>query len=64
MELIALIVMSALLPIMTITAFLVGFNVNASKKVFTPKKKTRELTDDEKMLERIDSAQVYDTEKI
>lgn len=60
--LIALIVMSALLPIMTITAFIVGYNMNAQKKIMAgglKKKKKTELTEDEKMLQRIDNAKVY-----
>ena len=61
MEIIAIIVLSTLLPIMSIAAFIVGYNVNATKRVFAPKKKARELTEDEKMLERIDSATVYES---
>ena len=57
---IALIVMSALMPILTITAFVVGYNVNADRKILRIKrKKKEEKTEDEKMLERIDSARVY-----
>ncbi len=59
MELIAIIVLAALLPIMSISSFLIGYNVNAQKKIFVPKKKDkREQTEDEKMLERIDNARV------
>jgi type IV secretory pathway component VirB8 len=59
MELIAIIVLAALLPIMSISSFLIGYNVNATKKVFVPKKKeTHEKTQDEIMLERIDNARV------
>lgn len=64
MELIVIVILAALVPIMSITAFIIGYNVNASTKIFKPKHKKRELTDDEKMLERIDSASVYDTEII
>lgn len=57
---IALIVMSALMPILTITAFIIGYNVNAEKKILRFKRrKKEEKTEDEKMLERIDSAKVY-----
>ena len=57
---IALIIMSALMPILTITAFVVGYNVNADRKIMRIKrKKKEEKTEDEKMLERIDSARIY-----
>ena len=60
MIVIALIVMSALMPILTITAFVVGYNVNADRKILRIKRrKKEEKTEDEKMLERIDSARVY-----
>lgn len=61
MEIIALIIMAALMPILTITAFIVGYNVNANKKIGTGiiRKKKHEPTDDEKMLQRIDNAKVY-----
>ena len=59
MEIIAIIVLAALLPIMSITGFIVGFNVNAQKKIFTiPKKVETEPNEDELMLERIDKARV------
>ena len=59
MELVAIIVLAALLPVMSISSFLIGYNVNAQKKIFVPKKKEkREKTEDEKMLERIDNARV------
>lgn len=59
MELVAIIVLAALLPVMSISSFLIGYNVNAQKKIFVPKKKEkREQTEDEKMLERIDNARV------
>ena len=57
MELIAIIVLAALLPIMSITFFIIGYNVNANKRIFVPKKK-RKPTADEIMLERIDKATV------
>ena len=59
MEIVAIIVLAALLPVMSISSFLIGYNVNAQKKVFVPKKKEkREQSEDEKMLERIDNARV------
>ena len=59
MEIIAIIVLAALLPIMTIAGFIVGYNVNAQKKILAPIKKVEsEPTEDEKMLERIDKARV------
>lgn len=58
MELIAVIVLSALLPAMCIASFIIGYNINAQKKIFKPKPAKKELTDDEIMLERIDKARV------
>ena len=59
MELAVIIVLSALLPIFTITAFIIGYNVNAERKIFKPKKvKKKEPTADEIMLDRIDKATV------
>ena len=59
MEIVAIIILAALLPIMSISSFIIGYNVNAPKKVFVPKKKeTHEKTEDEIMLERIDNARV------
>ena len=59
MELVIIAVLSVLLPIFTIAGFIIGYNVNAPRKVLVPKKKEkRELTEDEKMLERIDNAKV------
>ena len=64
MELIVIVVMSALLPIMSILSFLVGYNVNAPRKIFKARPKKRVMTEDEKMLQRIDEATVYEnTEK-
>lgn len=57
MELIAIIVLACLLPIMTITGFIVGYNVNAQKKIFKHEKK-KEPTADEIMLDRIDRATI------
>lgn len=59
MELIVIIVLASLLPIMCIASFIIGYNVNAPKKIFTiPKKEKTELSEDEMMLERIDKARV------
>ena len=60
MELIVIAVLAVLMPIMTIAAFIIGYNMNAPKKIrVAPKKEEkRELTEDEKMLERIDKARV------
>ena len=59
MELIAIIVLAALLPTFTIIGFIVGYNVNAPKKIFRlPKKEDYEPNEDEIMLERIDKARV------
>ena len=60
MELIVIVVMAVLLPIMSILSFLVGYNVNAPKKIFKVKGKKRDLSEDEKMLQRIDEATVYE----
>lgn len=59
MELV-LISMAILMPILVIWAFIIGYNMNAPKKIkVAPKKKEkREMTEDEKMLERIDNARV------
>lgn len=58
MELYVLI-MAVLTPILVITAFIIGFNVNAPKKIFKKKPKAVEKTEEQTMLERIDNAQVY-----
>ena len=55
----ALIALSVMLPILTITAFILGYNVNAQKKLFVKAKKP-ELTEDEELLKRIDSLTVDD----
>ena len=59
---IALIVLAALLPIMCIASFVVGYNINATKKIFKLPEPKRQPTADEVMLERIEKAQVYKTE--
>lgn len=58
MELIAIIVLAVLLPVMTIAGFIVGYNVNASRKIFRLPAKKAEPTADEIMLDRIDKATV------
>lgn len=57
MELIIIAILSVLMPIMTITAFVIGYNCNAPKKILKRSKK-RKPTEDEIMLERIDKAAV------
>ena len=57
MELIIIAVLAVLLPIMTITAFVIGFNCNAPKKILKKSKKHKP-TNDEIMLERIDKATI------
>lgn len=60
MELILITALSVLLPVMSIAFFIIGYNMNAPKKIrVAPKKeKKREQTEDEKMLERIDNARI------
>lgn len=55
MELIVIAVLAVLMPIMTIMAFVIGYNCNAPKKILKHSKK-RKPTNDELMLERIDKA--------
>ena len=57
MELVVIAVLAVLMPIMTIAAFVIGYNCNAPKKILHHSKK-RTPTDDEIMLERIDKATV------
>jgi len=47
------------MPVMTIAAFIVGYNVNAQRKLFVKAKKPK-LTEDEELLKRIDSLTVDD----
>ena len=59
MELIVITVLAVLMPILCIASFVVGYNVNAQKKILKPKPKAKkEKTEDEIMLERIDNAKV------
>lgn len=64
MEVIAMwmLVMTVLTPVLCIASFIVGYNINAQKKIFTPPKKKIKPTENEMMLERIEKAQVYKTE--
>ena len=57
MELIIIAILAALLPICTITAFVIGFNCNAPRKILHHSKKAKP-TPDEIMLERIDKATI------
>lgn len=57
MELIIITVLAALLPIFTITAFVIGYNCNAPKKILKRSRKHKP-TEDEIMLERIDKATI------
>lgn len=57
MELTALLIMAFLMPICTIAAFIIGYNINASKKIFALPKKHKP-TEDEKTLEWINKAKV------
>lgn len=61
---IAVIILAVLLPVMTITAFITGYNMTADKKiqVVKPKPKPHKPTDTEIMLQRIENATVYKTE--
>lgn len=62
MELIIIAVLSILMPVLAITAFVIGYNVNAPRKILRLPEKKRKPTEDELMLERIEKAQVYKTE--
>ena len=57
MELIIIAVLAVLMPIMTITAFVIGYNINASKRILVPHKKQKP-TKDQIMLDRIDKATI------
>lgn len=60
MELIIIVILAALLPIMSISSFIIGYNMTAPKKVHIKRKKKeeREMTEDEIMLDRIDKARI------
>ena len=53
-----LLIAVSLIPIMSIIAFIVGFNLNAHKKIGIKKKAKEEKTEDEIMLERIEKAHI------
>lgn len=57
-----LIAISVLLPAISIASFIIGYNINASKPVFKPKKKEKP-SENQKMLDRIENATIYKTEK-
>ena len=60
MELIVITVLAALLPVMSILSFIVGWNLGSPRRITLPKKtEERKPTEDEIMLERIDSARVF-----
>ena len=54
-----IIILAILLPISTITAFIIGFNINAteSKKILVKKPKNG-ITGEEELLARIDKAHI------
>ena len=56
----ALVALALMTPIMTVSAFIVGYNVNAPKKITMPKlkKEEKQKSEDEIMLERIDKARI------
>lgn len=58
-----MLVMTILTPIMCIASFIVGYNINAPRKILKLPEKKKKPTEDEMMLERIEKAQVYKTEK-
>lgn len=55
---IAMLILAVLTPFLTISAFVIGYNVNADRKLFKRKTKT-EKTEREALLEKIDNAKVY-----
>jgi hypothetical protein len=64
--LIAIIALSCIMPVMTIAAFVIGYNINAPKKILKPpkkQKKSKEQAELEEMMERIENATVYGTEE-
>ena len=52
-----IVILSVLLPICTITSFIIGYNINAQKKIFVKKPK-REITEEEELLARIDKVHI------
>lgn len=59
---ITLIAISVMLPAISIAAFIIGYNINASKPIMKPKRKSKPSENDT-MLDRINRATVYKTEK-
>lgn len=57
MTVVALVVMAALSPVVAIFSFIMGYNINAQRKLFQRAKK-HEKTEEEKLLERIDNARI------
>ena len=55
----AIIILACALPIMTISAFVIGYNVNATKKILVKAKKQAK-TEDEMLLEKIDQLKPED----
>lgn len=55
----ALIIMAAIMPILTIAAFIIGYNINTPQpnKIFSKPKKTA-LTVEKDLLARIDKAHI------
>jgi len=57
---IELMAMAVITPFLTITAFVIGYNINADRKILVKKtKKTKEAKANEDLMERIDKATVY-----
>lgn len=52
-----IIILSVLMPIIAIAAFIIGYNVNAQRKIFVRKPK-KEKTQEEALLERIDKVHI------
>ena len=55
----AIIILACALPIMTISAFVIGYNVNATKKILVKAKKQAK-TEDEMLLEKIEKLKPED----
>jgi len=56
----AVLLLAFMLPVCTITAFVIGYNINADRKLFRKKsKKTEEQKETENILTKIDNATVY-----
>ena len=56
-----MLLMTGVTALLCIASVILGYNINASKKIFTLPKKIKP-TEDEIMMERIENAQVYKTE--